>query len=78
MEHMFDSNTKVKPPQIGSVAVDFLCLFEIGFKNLRCTISTKKLMKLVLKKRIGHLVLRWNVDNICIRTDPAGNIKAGK
>ena len=26
----------------------------------------------------GHPVLRWNMDNICIRTDPAGNIKADK
>ena len=38
-------------------------------------------MTLVLQKRIihnGHPVLRWNMDNICIRTDPAGNIKADK
>ena len=42
---------------------------------------TKKLMKLVLEKKIalgGHPVLRWNMDNICIRTDHAGNIKADK
>ena len=42
---------------------------------------TKELMKLVLEKKIahgGHPVLRWNVDNISIRTDPAGNIKADK
>ncbi len=42
---------------------------------------TKELMKLTLEKRIahgGHPVLRWNVDNICIRQDPAGNIKADK
>ena len=38
-------------------------------------------MKLTLEKKIahgGHPVLRWNMDNICIRTDPAGNIKADK
>ena len=38
-------------------------------------------MKLVLEQRIahgGHPVLRWNMDNIFIRTDPAGNIKADK
>lgn len=38
-------------------------------------------MKLVLEKRIahgGHPVLRWMMDNIYIRTDPAGNIKADK
>ncbi len=42
---------------------------------------TKELMNLTLQKRIahaGHPVLRWNMDNIYIRTDPAGNIKADK
>lgn len=42
---------------------------------------TKELMKLTLEQRIahgGHPVLRWNMDNIFIRTDPAGNIKADK
>ena len=42
---------------------------------------TKELMKLVLEQKIahgGHPVLRWNMDNIFIRTDPAGNIKADK
>lgn len=42
---------------------------------------TKELMKLVLEQRLahgGHPVLRWNMDNIYIRTDPAGNIKADK
>ena len=42
---------------------------------------TKELMKLVLEKKIahgGHPVLRWMMDNIYIRTDPAGNIKPDK
>ena len=42
---------------------------------------TKELMKLTLEKKIahgGHPVLRWNMDNIYIRQDPAGNIKADK
>ena len=42
---------------------------------------TKELMKLTLEKKIahgGHPVLRWNMDNILIRQDPAGNIKADK
>lgn len=42
---------------------------------------TKELMKLVLERKIahgGHPVLRWMMDNIYIRTDPAGNIKADK
>ena len=42
---------------------------------------TMELMKLTLEQRIahgGHPVLRWNMDNIFVRTDPAGNIKADK
>ena len=42
---------------------------------------TKELMKLVLEQKIahgGHPVLRWMMDNIFIRTDPAGNIKPDK
>ena len=42
---------------------------------------TKELMKLTLEQRIahgGHPVLRWCMDNIFIRTDPAGNIKPDK
>lgn len=42
---------------------------------------TKALMKLTLEKKLahgGHPVLRWNMDNIFIRTDLAGNIKADK
>ena len=38
-------------------------------------------MKLVLEERIahgGHPVLRWMMDNIYVRTDPAGNIKPDK
>lgn len=53
--------------------------FGQGFKDM--SPPTKELMKLVLEKKIahgGHPVLRWMVDNIFIRTDPAGNIKADK
>jgi phage terminase large subunit-like protein len=42
---------------------------------------TKELMKLTLEQRIAHgsqPVLRWMMDNIYIRTDPAGNIKPDK
>lgn len=38
-------------------------------------------MKLTLERKFahgGHPVLRWNMDNIFIRRDPAGNIKADK
>lgn len=53
--------------------------FGQGFKDM--SPPTKELMKLVLEKRIahgGHPVLRWMMDNIYIRTDPAGNIKCDK
>ena len=42
---------------------------------------TKELMKLTLEQKIAHgayPVLRWMMDNIYVRTDPAGNIKADK
>ena len=53
--------------------------FGQGFKDM--SPPTKELMKLTLKKKIahgGHPVMRWMADNIFIRTDPAGNIKADK
>ena len=42
---------------------------------------TKELMKLTLEQSLahgGHPVLRWMMDNIYIRADPAGNVKADK
>jgi len=53
--------------------------FGQGFKDM--SPPTKELMKLVLERTFahaGHPVLRWMVDNIFIRTDPAGNIKPDK
>ena len=53
--------------------------FGQGFASM--SPPTKELMRLVLEQKIahgGHPVLRWNMDNIFIRTDPAGNIKADK
>lgn len=53
--------------------------FGQGFKDM--SPPTKELMKLTLEEKIahgGHPVLRWNMDNIFIRTDPSGNIKADK
>jgi phage terminase large subunit-like protein len=53
--------------------------FGQGFKDM--SPPTKELMKLTLEQKIahgGHPVLRWNMDNIFIRRDPAGNIKADK
>ena len=53
--------------------------FGQGFKDM--SPPTKELMRLVLERRInhgGHPVLRWNMDNAFVRTDPAGNLKIDK
>ena len=53
--------------------------FGQGFASM--SPPTKELMKLTLEGRIAHggnPALSWMVDNIYVRTDPAGNIKADK
>lgn len=53
--------------------------FGQGFASM--SPPTKELIKHVLEKRIAHngnKALRWMIDNIFIRTDPAGNIKIDK
>ena len=53
--------------------------FGQGYKDM--SPPTKELMKLVLEKKIAHggnEVLDWMIDNIYIKTDPAGNIKPDK
>lgn len=53
--------------------------FGQGFKDM--SPPSKELMKLTLEKKLahgGHPVLRWMMDNIFVRTDPAGNIKPDK
>ena len=53
--------------------------FGQGFKDM--SPPTKELMKLTLEEKIAHggqPVLRWMMDNIFIRTDPAGNVKPDK
>ena len=49
--------------------------FGQGFRDM--SPPTKELMKLTLAHG-GHPVLRWMMDNIYIRTDLAGSIKADK
>jgi phage terminase large subunit-like protein len=56
-----------------------LVQFGQGFKDM--SPPTKELMKLTLEKKLAHggqPVLRWMMDNIFIRRDPAGNIKPDK
>lgn len=53
--------------------------FGQGYKDM--SPPTKELLKLTLEGKLahgGHLVLRWMIDNVTIRSDPAGNIKADK
>ncbi len=53
--------------------------FGQGFKDMSS--PTKELMRLTLDRKLahgGHPALRWMMDNIHVRTDPAGNIKADK
>ena len=53
--------------------------FGQGYKDM--SPPTKELMKLTLKKKIahgGHPALRWMLDNVFVRQDPAGNIKMDK
>lgn len=53
--------------------------FGQGYKDM--SPATKELMKLVLEKKIAHRgneVLAWMMDNVYVKTDPAGNIKPDK
>ena len=53
--------------------------FGQGFKDM--SPPTKELMNLVLAKQIkhnGNPVLHWMMDNVCVRLDPAGNVKMDK
>ena len=53
--------------------------FGQGYKDM--SPPTKELMKLTLEKRLAHggnPVLRWMMDNVFVRQDPAGNIKMDK
>ena len=53
--------------------------FGQGYKDM--TPATNQLMKLTLEQKIahsGHPVLRWMMDNIIVKIDPAGNIKPDK
>ena len=53
--------------------------FGQGFASM--SPPTKELMRLTLTEKIahgGHPILRWMMDNVFVRTDPAGNIKPDK
>jgi phage terminase large subunit-like protein len=53
--------------------------FGQGYKSM--SPPTKELMRLTLTEEIahgGHEILRWMMDNVFVRQDPAGNIKPDK
>jgi phage terminase large subunit-like protein len=53
--------------------------FGQGYKDM--SPPTKELMKITLEQKMahgGHPVLSWMMDNVYVRTDPAGNIKPDK
>jgi phage terminase large subunit-like protein len=53
--------------------------FGQGFASM--SPPTKELMRLTLSEKIAHggnEILRWMMDNVFVRTDPAGNIKPDK
>lgn len=58
----------------------FTCVqMRQGFATLSA--PTKSLEKAVLSRTLrhdGHPVLRWNVSNVSVETDPAGNLKPSK
>ena len=65
--------------QPGGIDVRGKRLFGQGFGSM--SEPTKQLMRLVLSGELahgGHPVLRWCMDNVVVRTDPAGNIKMDK
>lgn len=53
--------------------------FGQGYQSM--SPASKEMMRLVLQKRIAHggnAILRWNMDNIVVKEDEAGNIKPDK
>lgn len=58
----------------------FTCVaMRQGFASLSA--PTKALEKAILGRQLrhdGHPVLRWNISNISVETDPAGNLKISK
>lgn len=58
----------------------FTCVqIRQGFASLSS--ATKALERAVLGKELrhdGHPILRWNISNIAVETDPAGNLKLSK
>jgi phage terminase large subunit-like protein len=53
--------------------------FRQGFRSMNE--PTKELMNHIIERKIchnGNEVLTWNLENLCVKTDPAGNVKPDK
>ena len=53
--------------------------FGQGFRDM--SFPTKELMRLTLEQKLAHganPVLRWCMDNVVVKADPAGNMKIDK
>ena len=64
-----------------NLANDGLALSPFGQGFASMSSPTKELEKMVLNKDINHLnnpILRWQMSNVSLRTDPAENIKPDK
>jgi len=64
-----------------NLADDGATLSPFGQGYASMSAPTKELEKLVLKNKLNHLgnpVLRWQMQNVSLRTDPAENIKVDK
>ena len=64
-----------------NLADDGATLSPFGQGYASMSAPTKELEKLVLKNKLNHLgnpVLRWQMQNVSLRTDPAENIKIDK
>tara|TARA_R110000787_G_scaffold100060_1_gene204882 strand:+ start:5599 stop:7182 length:1584 start_codon:yes stop_codon:yes gene_type:complete len=64
-----------------NLADDGATLTPFGQGYASMSAPTKELEKIILKKKLNHLgnpVLRWQMQNVSLRTDPAENIKVDK
>lgn len=53
--------------------------FRQGFRSMNE--PTKELMNHIIERKISHNgneILTWNLENLCVKTDPSGNLKPDK
>jgi len=63
------------------IADGYVEMIPVGMGYASMNAPTKYLESLILDKKLNHggnPVLRWNMSNVMVKTDPAGNIKPDK